>query len=110
MNNVFVQYLNSDDVHDGIIRRVSEDADRLRVLVETADGRVVIFEFTGVRHVKQNRPEGMLLYSLSELRESAPLRKFIFTNSEEEDDAFLEVTALAIASTESAGDSASSAV
>jgi hypothetical protein len=109
-DEVFVQYLNNDDVHDGIVRKVSEQPDRLRVFVETADGRVVTFEFTGVHQVKQNRPEGMLLYSLTELRESAPLRRFIFTNWEEEDDAFLEVIALDVTSIESAGDSGTSTI
>ena len=109
MNDAFVQYLNNDDVHDGVVRKVSETPGRLSVSVETPDGRLVAFEFTGVRHVKQNRPEGMLLYSLTELRETAPLRKFIFTNWNEEDDAFLEVTALAVASTESTEHSESSA-
>ena len=102
MNDAFVQYLNNEDVHDGVIRRVSEEAGLLRVFVETADSRVVVFEFNGVRQVKQNRPEGMLLYSLTELRESAPLRRFIFTNWDEDDDAFLEVTATGVASTETA--------
>ena len=105
MNDDFVQYLNNDDVHDGIIRRVSKENDRLQIFIETADGRIVVFEFTGVRNVKQNRPEDMVLYSLSELRETAPLRKFIFTNWDEEDDAFLEVTALAVASTQNTKDS-----
>ncbi|HEY3579277.1 MAG TPA: hypothetical protein VGK82_02000 [Pyrinomonadaceae bacterium] len=100
MNDAFVQYLNNDDVHDGVIRRVSEEPDRLRVFVDTADGRVVVFEFNSVRHVKQNRPEGMLLYSLTELRESGGLRRFIFTNWEEDDEAFLEVTAMGVASRE----------
>ena len=49
MNDAFVQYLNNEDVHDGVIRRVSEEAGLLRVFVETADSRVVVFEFNGVR-------------------------------------------------------------
>jgi|SRR5690242_15617825 hypothetical protein len=105
MNDDFVQYLNNDDVHDGTVRKVSEEPDRFSVYVDTADGRVVVFEFTGVRNVKQNRAEGMLIYSLTEMRENSPLRRFVFTNWDEEDNAFLEVTALRVASTESAEDS-----
>jgi len=36
-SDVFVQYLNNDDVHNGSVRRVIEEADRTRVLVDTAD-------------------------------------------------------------------------
>lgn len=105
-NEVFVQYLNNDDVHDARVRQVIEEPDQVRVLVDTADGRLVIFQFSGVRDVRQNRPENMLLYSLTELREVPPFRRFRFTNWDEEDNASLEVIALAMSSTESSQDSA----
>ena len=93
-NETLIQNWHSEDVHDGWIRRVEKETDRLRVFIVTIDGRRVVFEFTGVREVKHNRPEGMLLYALSELREVAPLRRFSFVNWEEEDDGYLEVVAL----------------
>ena len=105
-SDVFVQYLNNDDVHDGSVRRVIEEADRTQVLVDTVDGRVVVFEFTGVRDLNQNRPEGTVLYSFTELRESLPLRRFCFTNWDEEDDAYLEITALTMTKREGSMDSA----
>lgn len=97
-NNSFVQYWTSDDVHDGRIRLVVVEGDRVRVSVETYEGRLVVFEFAGVQEVKQNRPEGMLLYSLAELNETAPLRRFVFANWDDEDEAYLEIIALEVSS------------
>jgi|SRR5712692_8414235 len=90
----FVNYLTSCDVHDGTVRRVAREDDRLRVTVECADGRFLILEFGGLRSVKMNRAVGMVLYSLSEMKESQPYRRFVFTNWDEQADACLEVVAL----------------
>ena len=106
-NHPFIRYWNSDDVHDGRIRRIEEGTDRLRVFIDTYDRRLVVFEFTGVREVKSNRAEGMLLYALTELGESAPLRRFSFGNWDEEDDAYLELVALDFSSQEKVEDPAS---
>jgi hypothetical protein len=40
-----------------------------------------------------NQPEGMLLYSLSEMRASPPLRKFVFANNEEDHPGYLSILA-----------------
>ena len=40
-----------------------------------------------------NEPEGMLLYSLSEMRALPPLRKFVFTNKEEDNQKSLSILA-----------------
>jgi len=101
----FVRYLNKPDVHDGIIRSVSQDSDLLRVTVQTQDGRLVTFEFRNVQSIKMNRPEGMMLYALCESRETPPGRRFVFGNWDEEDDAFLEVVANDISSQEIADES-----
>lgn len=93
MNEPFVAYLNSDDVHDATVLRVTESAGALDVVIKTVEGKLVAFEFREVRSVKQHHPEGMLLYSLSETRVEPPYRKFSFTNSDEEDKAELEVVA-----------------
>jgi hypothetical protein len=89
----FVRYWHSEDVHDGKVRQVIQDPERARVLVDTPDGRLVTFEFSGVESVNQNRPEGMRLYSITEMGGNSRHRKFIFTNSEDDDDARLEVLA-----------------
>jgi len=89
----FVRYWHSEDVHDGKVRQVIQDTEQVRVLVDTSDGRLVTFEFSGVESVSLNRPEGMLLYSLTEIGSAPPHRKFVFTNWEEDDEARLEVMA-----------------
>ncbi len=45
--------------------------------------------------MEMNQPEGMLLYSLSEMRASPPLRKFEFTNNEEDHPGYLSILATA---------------
>jgi hypothetical protein len=89
----FVAYLNSEDVHDGTVCGVNEYGDHLDVLVKRVDGRLVRFVFTNVQSVRMNRAEGMVLYSLTEVQETPPYRRFCFTNWNEEDDAHLEVVA-----------------
>ena len=89
----FVRYWHSEDVHDGRVRQVIQDAEHVRVLVDTPDGRLVTFEFSGVESVSLNRPEGMLLYSLTEIGSAPSHRTFVFTNWEEDDEARLELMA-----------------
>lgn len=100
----FVRYWSSESVHDGKVRQVKQDSDRLRVLIETAEGRLVSFEFSGVQSVKQNRPEGMILYSLSEMEGIPPFRSFSFVNWDDDDESYLEVVAMEMTSDESASD------
>jgi len=89
----FVQYWYNEDVHDGKVHRLVQNADELTVEIDTQDGRRVTFEFSGVESVLRNRPEGMLLYSLTEMKGISPQRKFVFTNSNEDDEARLEIQA-----------------
>ncbi len=89
----FVQYVGNADFHDGSILSVQQDADAIRVRVRGASERLYLAEFPGGRIVRFNRPEGMLLYSLSEMRTKPPLRLFAFANWDEEDDAALEIEA-----------------
>jgi hypothetical protein len=52
-----------------------------------------LIEFSGVELVKQNLAEGTLLYALSEMKTAPPLRHFVFANSDDDSEAFLEVFA-----------------
>jgi hypothetical protein len=99
-NDSFVRYLDDPDVHDAVIERVIEQDTSLIVHIKAPDGRRFVFAFNGVRSVKKNRVGGMVLYSLSEIEESPPYRRFVFTNWDEEDEAHLEVIAREITSTE----------
>ena len=89
----FIGYHYSDEIHDGVVRQVHHDNEGLRVDIETAEGQSVSFNFTGVQSVAAQQAEGMLLYSLSEMESEPPFRKFVFTNSDEDDPARLEIVA-----------------
>jgi hypothetical protein len=87
----FVGYVGDADFHDGSVLAVEQQGGIVRVRVCGASGRVFVVEFGGVRAVRAARPEGMLLYALSELSCERPLRRFAFTNWDDDSDAYLEV-------------------
>jgi quinol monooxygenase YgiN len=60
--------------------------------IKTETARISKIEFFGVQSVKSNKPEGMILYSLSEMRHPEH-RFFIFTNWDDENEACLEIIA-----------------
>ena len=90
----FVAYVGIADIHDGTILRVSAEGKTAEVVIEGYSGREHAILFDGVDQVEMNEPEGMLLYSLSEMRAEPPLRKFVFTNNDEDDQKSLSVVAL----------------
>ena len=55
------------------------------VVVKGYSGREHVVMFDGVDEIEMREPEGMLLYSLSEMRAKPPLRRFVFANNNEED-------------------------
>jgi hypothetical protein len=90
----FVGYVGIPDLHDGIVLRVSFEGKTAEVVVEGYSGREHVIRLQGVDAVEMNAPEGMLLYSLSEMRGSPPLRRFVFANNEEDHPGFLTILAL----------------
>ena len=52
--------------------------------------------FSGVASITQHRAVGMMLYALAEMSADPPLRRFVFTNWDDEGDARLELVALDI--------------
>lgn len=102
----FIGYVLEPDVHDGVILEVRGSSDPVRVLVRTQDDRLHAIEFHGVRSVRAHQPEGMMLYSLSEMAADPPLRRFVFTDWDESGERFLEVTAAGVKSHEVAGEGA----
>jgi hypothetical protein len=71
-----------DDV--GIVLRVSVEVKTAQVVVDGFIGRQHVIRLEGVEVVEMKQPEGMLLYSLSEMRTVSPFRKFVFTNNDED--------------------------
>ena len=89
----FVAYVGPPEIHDGVVEAVEREGDQVRVLLRGGIGRPIEVVFRGVESVTARRAEGMVLYALAEMRAPAPLRRFVFANWEEEDDASLEVIA-----------------
>ena len=93
-----IQYVGPPELHCGHVISAVRSGDRATVRVRDADGHQVSLEFGGVADFEAVRPEGMLLHGVAELRPPDPrhehaLRRFIFANEEEWDDAFLEIAA-----------------
>ena len=85
--------MGGPDFHDGVVLRVSVEGKGAEVVVEGYSGREHVVLFEGVNEVEMNAPEGMVLYSLSEMRATPPFRRFVFTNSDENHPGFLSVVA-----------------
>ncbi len=93
MEPAFVGYVGDADFHDGAVVAVEQHENTVRVRIRGYSGSAFVVEFGGVRALRAKRPEGMLLYALSELSSTPPLRRFAFANWDEESEAFLEVDA-----------------
>lgn len=91
-NAQFIGYVGDPEIHDGIITDFDYQGTKASVVVKAESGRILRIEFEGVISVKSNKPEGMMLYSLSEVKHPEH-RLFIFTNWDEEDDSYLEILA-----------------
>jgi hypothetical protein len=91
-NAQFIAYVGDPQIHDGVITDFEHQGAKASVTIKAQSGRILKIEFDGVISVKSNKPKGMMLYSLSEMRHPEH-RLFVFTNWEEEDDAYLEIIA-----------------
>lgn len=96
MDDEFVSYRGDPGLHDGRVVTVDHHGEVACVVVAADEGRGERLEvrFRGVESLYQRRPEGMLLYALAEMQAAPPLRRFVFVNEDEGDDARLEVLAL----------------
>jgi hypothetical protein len=90
---IFIGYIGDYRIHDSKIGEVESFGDTIQVSLITEDKETVKVKFVEVKSVVSNRPEGMILYSISEMEEQLPFRKFVFANWDEEDDAYLEIVA-----------------
>ena len=92
MASEFIGYVGYSNIHDGVIKKVEHREEKASVTIESEKGYIFLVQFEGVKSVKSNNPEGMKLYSLSEMKHPDN-RLFVFTNWEDEDNAFLEIIA-----------------
>jgi hypothetical protein len=93
-DNGLTAYVGDPDIHDGYIRAVVYDKQKVNVTVEAHNGQWLVIQFDNVAWVKSLHPEGMMLYALAEGQCKANIRRFVFINWDEEDDAFLEIGAI----------------
>lgn len=90
----FVGYVGGPQLHDASVVRLDSDGKDIHVLIKSLDGGMFRISFLGVQEVSSNRPEGMMLYALAEIKASeGSLRRFSFVNWNENDDARLELIA-----------------
>lgn len=91
--SAFISYVETPDLHDGVIRRVTRRAGSVHVLVHGVTGQDYDVSFAGVRNMRGNRPAGRTLYAVSEMRGHAPLRRFLFDSWDEDGQVALEIDA-----------------
>jgi hypothetical protein len=101
----FIGYVGESDFHDGHVLSVDHTGAEAIVRVQGGSGQEFLCTFEGVTTIRANRPVGMMLYALSELRAVAPLRRFVFANGDEDDDASLEIQATSVRVSKTAGQS-----
>ena len=76
----FIAYVGEADFHDGFVQGIAREGDKLHVTVKGDSGRYYDVVFSTVVSVLAERVEGMMLYALSEVSCTPPLRKFVFLN------------------------------
>jgi hypothetical protein len=74
----FVGYVGPSEIHDATIERVDAEPNRLVVIVRSgaASGARLRIEFSEPVKVECERPVGMTLYALAELRGGRGQRRF----------------------------------
>ena len=91
--STFVGYVGDADIHDGSILNVDRVDDSVRVRIRGYSGKTYLVTFGTVVEVRASRPEGMLLYALSEFAGDPPIRRFVFAKWDDNNTSVLEVDA-----------------
>jgi hypothetical protein len=89
----FVGYIASEHTHDAKIGDLSRRGGELCVHFMSAAERKIRITFGGVALVSSECPEGMIIYSISEMEAEDSLRCFVFVNTDEGSRCRLEVLA-----------------
>jgi hypothetical protein len=89
----FIAYIEPEELHDATLLRFAQEDYRVTVYIQSQEGRAFVFEFLDVTSVHALSPQGMILYSLTEMKAEPPLRRFVFVNWDEEDKVALEIVA-----------------
>lgn len=89
----FIQYVGDYRIHDSRVKEIRCDKNDVTVILISEDDETIIVNFSGVKSISSNKSEGMILYAISEMKESSPLRRFVFVNDDDEGEASLEIIA-----------------
>ncbi|OPH47018.1 hypothetical protein BC351_40490 [Paenibacillus ferrarius] len=89
----FLGFIGDYRIHDSKIEGILWENTNLTVALRSYEGEVVVFKFYGVQTINSNRPIGMMLNSVSEMKKNEPFRKFLFANWDEDDNASFEIVA-----------------
>ena len=89
----FIDYIEPEELHDATLLRFAQEDNRVTVYIQGQEGHSFVVEFLDVASIHALSPEGMILYSLTEMKAEPPLRRFVFVNWNEEDKAALEIVA-----------------
>jgi hypothetical protein len=89
----FISYIGPPELHDSHILGLEQTGSVVRVLIQDYNRDLFTLQFSGVSELSAVDAEGMVLYALAEVKATAPRRKFVFANWDEDSDARLEITA-----------------
>lgn len=92
-NSDFIGYIGNYKIHDSKIEKVINNGNEIEVLLKSQEEETINVRFSGVHQVIGKTAEGMILYAICEMKENGPYRKFVFVNTDEEDEVSLEVFA-----------------
>ncbi len=92
-NSDFIGYVGNYKVHDSKVKKIINSGNDVTVLLKIQEGEIISVRFSSVQEVIEKRPVGMILYAICEMKDIAPCRKFVFANTDEEDEASLIVVA-----------------
>jgi hypothetical protein len=76
-----------------MVLSVRQEHDGASVSIRGASGKEYVVFFGGVKAVRATDPEGMMIYSMSEMRSQLPVRWFVFADWDYDDDSSLEIEA-----------------
>jgi hypothetical protein len=90
----FSTYVGPKEIHDATLLRSVQEDGKVTIYLQSVDGHAFALEFLDVASIHALSPEGMVLYALAEVKTRLPLRRFVFVNWDEEDEAALEIVAI----------------
>jgi len=87
------EYIGSPEIHDGKIISLIKENDNLVVNIQSYEGKNFVIKFINIKEIKSNNPENMVLYGLVKENFKENLKKYIFSNWDEDGNQFLEIIA-----------------